>query len=349
MTKAYAALSKDSQLAPLPIQRRALRPKDVKIKISYCGVCHSDLHTARNEWMKTTYPCVPGHEIVGIVESVGSDVKRFKIADRVAVGCMVDSCHSCPSCQKNLEQYCTRGAVFTYNGVDAIDGTTTYGGYSSEIVVNDDFVLNIPKEFTDADLVGVAPLLCAGITTYSPLRHWHVDSKSKVGVVGIGGLGHMAIKLAHAMGAHVVVFTSNPSKINEAKRLGADEVYSSKGPKNFESLKGSLDFIIDTVAAAHELDPFIELLNIDGVLCLVGAPASPHPSPAVQNLIFGRRSIAGSLIGGIKETQELLDFCAKHHILADIELIPMANVNTAYERMLKGDVKYRFVIDMSTL
>jgi len=347
-TKAYGTKSKEAPIEPLTIQRRTLGPKDVKIKILYCGVCHSDLHTARNEWAGTTYPCVPGHEIVGTVEAFGPEVKRFKIGDRVAVGCMVSSCQTCPSCLQNLEQYCASGPTFTYNSVDS-DGTTTYGGYSSEIVVDDDFVLTVSNEFTDADLAGVAPLVCAGITTYSPLRHWGINEHSKVGVVGIGGLGHMAIKIAHAMGAHVVVFTSSPSKVDEAKKLGANEVYSSKDINSFANLKKSLDFIIDTIAAPHNLDPYLGLLNIDGILCMVGAPAKSHPSPTVHNLIFGRRSIVGSLIGGIAETQELLDFCAKHHITADIELISMPEINNAYERMLKGDVKYRFVIDMASL
>lgn len=347
--KAYAAHSHKDPLAPFSFNRREVRPHDIKIDILYCGVCHSDLHTVRNEWHGTVYPCVPGHEIVGKVIEVGPQAKKHKVGDLVAVGCMVDSCRSCSSCKEGLEQYCEPGAVFTYNSTDKIDGSNTYGGYSTQIVVDEDFVLKVPKTFSEKDLPGVAPLLCAGITTYSPLKHWKVGKGSKIGVVGIGGLGHMAIKLAHALGAHVVVFTTSASKVAEAKRLGANEVLLSKDPKSFESHAGTLDFIIDTVAAPHNLDPYLSLLKREGVICLVGAPELPHPSPSITNLIFKRRSIAGSLIGGIPETQEMLDFCGKHGITADIELITIDKINEAYERMLAGDVKYRFVIDSASL
>ena len=345
----YAAQKATTPLAPFNFERRELRPKDVQIDILYCGVCHSDLHTARNEWKGTIYPCVPGHEIVGKVIKVGPDVKNFKEGDVVAVGCMVDSCRSCPSCQEHLQQYCEEGATLTYNSRDVQDHTVTYGGYSSQIVVDQDFVLHVPKEFKEKDYAGVAPLLCAGITTYSPLKHWKIGKGSKVGVVGLGGLGHMAIKLAHAMGAHVTLFTTSPDKAEDAKRLGADETVISKDAKAMEKHNNTLDFIINTVAASHNLDPFNALLKRDGTMCLVGVPEFPHPSPAISQLIFKRRQIAGSLIGGIKETQEMLEFCAKHGITSDIELIPIDKINEAYERMLKSDVKYRFVIDNSSL
>ncbi|MDP1836121.1 MAG: NAD(P)-dependent alcohol dehydrogenase [Chlamydiales bacterium] len=348
-TLAYAATSEKAPLAPFSFDRRDLRPHDVKIEILYCGVCHSDLHQVKNEWKGTIYPVVPGHEIVGRVTEVGKEVKDFKVGDFAAVGCLVDSCRECSSCKEHLEQYCENEMTFTYNSKDKIDGTITYGGYSSQIVVDDKYVLRVPKEFSEADLPGVAPLLCAGITTYSPLRHWKVGKGSRVGVVGIGGLGHMAIKLAHAMGAHVVVFTTSESKLQDAKKLGADEAIVSKNQQDVKKFANSLDFIIDTVSAQHNLDTYLELLKLDGTLCLVGAPDHPHPSPNVTNLIFKRRKLGGSLIGGIKETQEMLDFCAQHHILSEIELIPIQKINEAYERMLKSDVKYRFVIDNSTL
>lgn len=345
----YAALEATTPLAPFSLERRKPRPSDILIDILYCGVCHSDLHTARNEWRGTIYPVVPGHEIIGKIIETGEDVKDFKEGQIVAVGCMVDSCGNCSNCHENLEQYCDAGAVFTYNGQDKHDQSITYGGYSTQIVVDQKFVLHVPKEFTEKDYPGVAPLLCAGITTYSPLRHWRVDKGSKVGVVGIGGLGHLAIKIAHAMGAHVVVFTTSSNKVEDAKRLGANEVIISTNKEEIKKHNKSLDFIIDTVAASHNLSPFLELLKRDGTLCLVGAPAIPHPPISVPNLIFCRRQIGGSLIGGIKETQEMLDFCGKHHILADIELIPIQKINEAYERMLKNDVKYRFVIDIDSL
>lgn len=345
----YAATKENGPLAPFEFERRSLRPDDIKIEILFCGVCHSDLHQVKNDWKNTLYPCVPGHEIVGKVTEVGNGVKTFKVGDYAAVGCLVDSCKTCPSCQEDLEQYCEKGMTLTYNGKDKIDGTTTYGGYSTHIVVQENFVLHIPKEFKEKDFAGVAPLLCAGITTYSPLKHWKVGKGSKVGVVGIGGLGHMGIKIAHAMGAHVVVFTTTPSKVAEAKRLGADEVVIWKNAEELKKQAGKLDFILNTVAAPHNLDIFINLLKRDGTMCLVGAPNQPHPSPSIFGLIFGRRQIAGSLIGGLKETQEMLDFCAKHHLLADIEMIPIQQINQAYERLLTSDVKYRFVIDMASL
>lgn len=348
-TLAYAAENATSPLAPFSLDRREPGPHDVQIDILFCGVCHSDIHTVRNEWKGTTYPVVPGHEIVGRVSKVGNDVKNFKAGDLAAVGCLVDSCRTCPSCKDHLEQYCENGMTFTYNSPDKYTNKMTYGGYSDKIVVDEKFVLRVPKEFKEKDLPGVAPLLCAGITTYSPLRHWKVGKGSKVGVVGLGGLGHMAIKLAHAMGAHVVLFTTSPGKIEDAKRLGANEVVISKKPEEMKKHLNSFDFILNTVAASHNLDPYLELLKRDGTMCLVGAPEHPHPSPNITNLIFKRRSIGGSLIGGLKETQEMLDFCAKNQITSDIEMIPIQKINEAYERVIKSDVKYRFVIDIASL
>lgn len=344
-TPAYAAQAADKPLAPHTIERRAPGPRDVAIEILYCGVCHSDLHTARNEWGNTQYPCVPGHEIVGTVTAVGNEVKGFKAGDTVGVGCMVDSCRHCASCAEGEEQYCENGFTGTYNG-PVSGGENTWGGYSTRIVVDEKFVLRIGHK---DNLAAVAPLLCAGITTYSPLRHWKVGPGQTVGIVGLGGLGHMGVKLAHAMGAHVVLFTTSPGKVEDAKRLGADEVVISKDPGQMARHAGSFDFILDTVAAPHDLDAYLNLLKRDGTMCLVGAPASPHPSPGVFNLIFKRRALAGSLIGGIRETQEMLDFCAERGIVCDIEMIAMDQINEAYERMLKSDVKYRFVIDMATL
>ncbi|MBC7697193.1 MAG: NAD(P)-dependent alcohol dehydrogenase [Bacteroidia bacterium] len=346
----YAAHSAKEKLVPFNFERRSLGVKDIQIDILFCGVCHSDLHTARNEWQNAVYPVVPGHEIVGRVISVGANVKAFKVGDLAGVGCLVDSCRVCPDCTDGLEQYCD-GEIFTYNSEDKHygdnhSGKMTYGGYSNQIVVDEHFVLHIPSNL---NLAAVAPLLCAGITTYSPLRHWKVGPGSKVGIVGLGGLGHMAVKLAHAMGAHVVLFTTSPDKVVDAKRLGADEVVISKNPEEMNAHAKSFDFILNTVAASHNLDVFTALLKRDGTMCLNGVPEHPHPSPSIFNLIFKRRQIAGSLIGGIKETQEMLDFCAKHNITSDIEVIAMKDVNEAYERMLKGDVKYRFVIDMATL
>lgn len=346
-TRAYAARSAASPLTPFSFERRTPGSKDVAIDILYCGVCHSDLHTARGEWPGTIYPCVPGHEIVGRVTAVGTGVSKVKIGDLVGVGCMVESCGNCPSCGDGLEQYCERGFTGTYNGSVYGGGENTYGGYSTAIVVTEHFVLRI--NHGEQDLAGVAPLLCAGITTWSPLRHWKVGPGSKVGVVGIGGLGHMGIKLAHALGAHVVAFTTSPSKRDDARALGADEVVVSTNADELAAHASSFDFILNTVAAPHDLDPFLSLLRRDGTLTLVGVPAEPHPSPSVGNLIFGRHQIAGSLIGGIAETQEMLDFCAEQGITADIEVIPMQGIETAYERMLRSDVKYRFVIDMQSL
>lgn len=346
---AYGVKSPNTPLTALEIERRELQSKDVDIKILYCGVCHSDLHTARGEWGGTRYPCVPGHEIVGEVTEIGKEVRNYKVGDIVGVGCLVDSCRTCNSCQDDLENYCEgpNGPTGTYNGNFAGTLDNTYGGYSSKIVVDEDFVLKISHN--RKDLPAVAPLLCAGITTYSPLRHWQVGANKKVGIVGIGGLGHMAVKLAKAMGAEVVAFTSSIAKVNEIKKLGADEVVVSKDPAQMQKHFRSFDFILNTVASAHNLDDYINLLKRDATMTMVGAPAHPHPSPTIFSLIFGRRSIAGSLIGGIKETQEMLDFCSKHNIVSDIEMIAMAEIENAYERMLKSDVKYRFVIDMATL
>ncbi len=345
-TQAYAAQSAQAKLAPFAYQPRELRDHDVQIEVLYCGVCHSDLHQARNEWHNTIYPLVPGHEIVGRVSAVGSHSKRYKVGELVGVGCMVDSCRTCDSCKEDEEQYCEEGFVGTYNGKDRVNGEITYGGYATQVTVNEDFVLRVPENL---DPAGAAPLLCAGITTFSPLHHWGVGPGKKVGIVGLGGLGHMGVKIAHAMGAHVVLFTTSASKVADGKRLGADEVVVSKDADQMAQHTNSLDFILNTVAAPHDLNPFITLLRRDGTMTLVGAPDHDHPSPQVFNLIFKRRSIAGSLIGGIKETQQMLDFCGKHNITADIEMIRMDEINEAYERMLKSDVKYRFVIDMDSL
>ena len=344
-TKGYAAQSATSLLAPFSFNRRDPGPNDVQIDILYCGVCHSDLHTARNEWKNTVYPCVPGHEIVGRVVKVGNQVKNFKEGDIAAVGCMVGSDRTCDACKAGLEQYCEGGFVGTYNGQDTKLGGVTFGGYSKSIVVDEYFVLKVPDQ---KDLPGVAPLLCAGITTYSPLRHWKVSKGQKVGVVGLGGLGHMAVKLAHAMGAHVVLFTTSPGKVADAKRLGADEVVISKNPDEMKKHVNSFDFILDAVSAEHDVNAYLNLLKRDCTLCMVGASPAPLGVGGFQ-IIFKRRAYAGSLIGGIPETQEMLNFCAEHGITSDVEIIPMDKINEAYERMLKSDVKYRFVIDMSTL
>ena len=344
--KAYGAASATSPLAPLEIERRCLGGDDVQIEILYCGVCHSDLHTARNEWKNTLYPSVPGHEIVGRITAVGEKVTQFKVGDLAGVGCMVDSCGHCPSCQDSEEQYCDAGFTGTYNG-PVFGGDNTFGGYSQSIVVRESFVLHITHDLSE--LAAVAPLLCAGITTYSPLKHWGTGPGKKVGIVGLGGLGHMAVKIAHAMGAQVVLFTTSAGKAADAKRLGADEVCISTDKAQMAQYANQLDFSLNTVAAPHKLDPYLQLLKKDATMTLVGAPAEPHPPSEVFNLIFRRRQLAGSLIGGIAETQEMLDFCAKHRIVSDIEMIPMAYINDAYERMLKSDVKYRFVIDMQTL
>ena len=346
--KAFGASSVDSGLAPLSVPRREPLPQDVQIKILYCGVCHSDLHQVRDEWheaMATVYPCVPGHEIVGRVTKVGSDVTKFKEGDLAAVGCMVDSCHECENCREDLEQYCQNIATFTYNSEDKILGGVTYGGYSQNIVVDEAFVLRVNE---NADLAGTAPLLCAGITTYSPMRHWNVGPGQKVGVVGLGGLGHMAVKFANAFGAHVVLFTTSPDKTADAKRLGAHEVVLSKDSDEMLKHAASFNFILDTVSAQHDLNPYLSLLKRDGTMTLVGAPPMPLPV-APFNLIFGRHQLAGSGIGGIRETQEMLDFCAEHGITSDVELIPIQQINEAYDRLVKSDVKYRFVIDMASL
>ena len=344
-TLGYGAESAQSALAPFSFARREPLPQDVQLEILYCGVCHSDLHTVRNEWSGTTYPAVPGHEIVGRVTAVGSEVTRFQVGDIAAVGCMVDSDRSCANCQAGLEQYCETGFTGTYNSPDKHLGGMTYGGYSKTIVVDEYFVLHVPDK---TNLAGVAPLLCAGITTYSPLRHWKVSKGQKVGIVGLGGLGHMGVKLANAMGAHVVLFTTSPNKKEDAQRLGAHEVVVSKNQNEMDRHVGSFDFILDTVSAPHDLNAYLALIKRDGTLTLVGAPPQP-PTIEVFNLIFKRRQLAGSLIGGIPETQEMLDFCAKHKLTADVEVIPIQKINEAYERMLRSDVKYRFVIDMASL
>ncbi|HWL94346.1 MAG TPA: NAD(P)-dependent alcohol dehydrogenase [Phycisphaerae bacterium] len=343
---AYAAQSPTSPLAPYRIERREPTANDVLIDILFCGICHSDLHMARNEWKGTTYPIVPGHEIVGRVAKMGAAVKAFKPGDRVGVGCMVDSCRTCVNCREGFEQFCEDETIFTYNCPDKHSGGRTYGGYSSRIVVDEKFVLRVSEKL---DPAAAAPLLCAGITTYSPLRHWKAAKGQKVGIVGLGGLGHMGVKLANAFGAHVALFTTSPRKAEDARRLGAHEVIVSTNADDMARHAGSFDFILNTVAAPHDLDAYISLLNRDGTMCLVGVPAERHPAPDLAKLIFKRRSVAGSLIGGIKETQEMLDFCAERKLACDVEVIPIQKVNEAYERMLKGDVKYRFVVDMASL
>ena len=342
--KAYAAQSAASALAPHGIVRREPGPTDVQIQIRYCGVCHSDLHFVRNEWGFTQYPAVPGHEIVGRVTAIGSGVKKFKVGDTVGVGCLVDSCRTCPDCRSGLEQFCT-GMVMTYGSMDKHLNAPTLGGYSQSIVVTEDFVLRMPANL---NLAAAAPLLCAGITTYSPLRHWKVGSGHKVGIVGLGGLGHMGVKFAKAFGAQVVLFTTSPGKVADGKRLGAHEVVISKDEAQMAAHANSFDFILDAVSATHDINAYLNLLKRDGNLTLVGAPEKPLPVAAFP-LIFRRRSFSGSLIGGLPETQEMLDFCGKHNITCDIEMIRMDQINTAYERMLKSDVKYRFVIDMASL
>ena len=346
-SKAYSASGAASPLASATIARRDPNENDVQIEILFCGVCHSDLHQVRDEWkstMPTVYPCVPGHEIVGRVTKVGSAVTKFKAGDLAAVGCMVDSDGTCEACREGLEQFCPNG-TFTYNTPDKHSGGVTYGGYSESIVVNQRFVLRVPANL---DLAGAAPLLCAGITTYSPLRHWGVTKGKKVGVVGLGGLGHMAVKLAHAMGAHTVAFTTSPSKKDDALRLGADEVVISRNSDEMSKHAGSFNFILDAVSAAHDINAYINLLRRDGNITLVGAPEKPLPVAAF-GLIMGRRSLSGSPIGGIPETQEMLDFCGEHNVTADVEVIPIQKVNEAYGRLLKSDVKYRFSIDMASL
>lgn len=343
--KAFGVQSADSSLAQLNINRREPGAHDVEMEILFCGVCHSDLHQAHNDWKNTIYPCVPGHEIVGRVTRVGSGVTKFKPGDLSAVGCMVDSCRECENCRAGYEQYCLAFPVFTYNGEDRHLGGQTFGGYSTGIVVNEAFVLRVPEGM---DLAATAPLLCAGITTYSPLRHWKVGPGQKVGIVGLGGLGHMGLKFARALGAHVVLFTTSPGKAEDGMRLGAHEVVVSKDTDAMKKHQGSFDFILDAVSASHDINAYLSLLKLDGTLTLVGAPADPLPVAAF-NLILPRRNFAGSAIGGIAETQEMLDFCAKHGIVSDIELIPMQKINEAWERLLKQDVRYRFVIDMASL
>lgn len=345
--KAYSAASSTSPLASTKIKRRDLTEHDVQLEILFCGICHSDLHHVRNEWsgfMPTVYPIVPGHEIVGRVTKVGSAVKKYKPGDLVGVGCMVDSDGSCPECKAGFEQFCPNMKL-TYNAPDKHLGGVTFGGYSTSIVVDERFVLRIPPNL---DLAGTAPLLCAGITTYSPMRRWGVTKGKKVGVIGLGGLGHMGVKFAHALGAHVVVFTTSPGKKDDALRLGADEIVVSKNNDEMQKHMGSFDFILDTVSAEHDINTFLKLLKRDGNLVIVGAPPKPL-SVASFSLIVGRRNLSGSNIGGIAETQEMLDFCGKHNITADVEVIPIQKINEAYERMLKSDVKYRFSIDMSSL
>jgi alcohol dehydrogenase (NADP+) len=345
--RAYAVHSAEDRFAPFSFERRDPRDSDVVIAIQWCGVCHSDLHTARGEWAGTRYPCVPGHEIVGEVTAVGSAVTNFAVGDLAAVGCLVDSCKSCDSCKEGLEQYCERGFTGTYNGPEQGTGGNTYGGYSDRIVVREDFCLRI-RHGRD-QLAAVAPLLCAGITTWSPLKHWGAGPGKTVGVVGIGGLGHMGVKLAKALGAHVVAFTTSPSKVDDAKALGADEVVVSRDREAMKAQNGKLDLIINTVTVAHDLDAYVSLLRRDGTMVMLGAPPEPHPTPSTGLLVFKRRAIAGSIVGGIAETQEMLDFCAAHGIVSEVETIRMQDIEDAYARMLKSDVKYRFSIDMSSM
>lgn len=343
--KAFGTQAPEAELKQMSISRREVTAKDVEIDILYCGVCHSDLHTARNEWGGTQYPNVPGHEIVGRVVNVGNGVTKYKVGDLVGVGCMVDSCRECESCKEGVEQYCDSGNIQTYNSPDKHLNIQTFGGYSESVVVDEDFVLKVPANL---DLAATAPLLCAGITTYSPMRHANVGPGQKVGIVGIGGLGHMAVKIAKAMGAYVVVITTSLSKVEDAKRLGADDVILSTDAEQMKNNAGTLHFILDCVSAQHDINSYLALLKRDGKLTLVGAPEHPLPVSAFS-LILNRISFSGSLIGGIKETQEMLDFCGKHNITSDIELIQMQDINKAYDRLLKGDIKYRFVIDMASL
>jgi uncharacterized zinc-type alcohol dehydrogenase-like protein len=345
-TSAFGASASDQPLASLAIERRDPGARDVSIDILYCGVCHSDLHFVRGEWGQQSWPIVPGHEIVGRVTAVGDEVEGFKVGDLAGVGCMVDSCRTCSACAEDLEQFCENGNTLTYGSVEKETGRTTQGGYSNAVVVDRDFCLHVSE---DVDLAATAPLLCAGVTTYSPLRHWNVGEGSKVGVVGLGGLGHMAVKLAKAMGAEVTLFTTSPAKADDARALGVDHVVISKDEDQMAGAANSLDLIIDSVAAKHDLDPYIAALGRDGALVLLGVPPEPHPSPAVHGFIRGRRSLSGSLIGGIAETQEMLDFCAEHDVVADVEMISMEQIDEAYDRMLAGDVKFRFVIDLESM
>ena len=344
-TKAYAAPSPKEALAPFSFQRREVQPKDVQIDILFCGVCHSDIHQARDEWGGSIYPMVPGHEIVGRVIKAGNGVTKFKVGDLVGIGCFVDSCRECEQCQAGQEQYCEKGMSPTYNGYEQDHKTPTMGGYSTQIVVDEKYVLRVSP---DLPLEGVAPLLCAGITTYSPLRHWNVGKGQKVGVVGLGVLGHMGVKFAHAFGAHTVLLTTSPNKAADAKRLGADEVVNSRNSQEMQKHAGSFDFILDTASADHDLNAYLQLLKLDGTMTLVGAPEKPAPVSAF-NLIMKRRRLTGSAIGGIRETQEMLDFCGQHNVTADIETVGVQQLDQAYDRLLKNDVKYRFVIDMASL
>ncbi len=343
--KAYAAHSATTPVVPYTIERRKPKPYDVQIEILYCGVCHSDLHFARDDWGMTVFPVVPGHEIVGKVTAVGDKVKKFKVGDTAGIGCLVDSCRECANCKEGLEQYCFESPVFSYNGNERDGSGNTYGGYSKSILAHEDFVLSISDKLP---LNAVAPLLCAGITTYSPLRYWKVGKGSKVGILGLGGLGHMGVKLAAAMGAEVTMLSHTAAKEKDAKKLGAHHFVLTSDEAQISKVTGSFDFILDTVSAEHDYNFYLGLLRTNGVMVCVGVPPVPAQIPAM-NLIFGRKSIAGSLIGGIPETQEMLDFCAKHNIVSDVEMIAMKDINQAYERMLKGDVRYRFVIDMATL
>jgi alcohol dehydrogenase (NADP+) len=342
---AYAVQSPTSPVAPTTIERRDPGRGDVEIAIEWCGICHSDIHQARDEWGGALFPMVPGHEIVGRVTRVGRGVKKFKVGDRAGVGCMVDSCGTCPSCKRDLEQFCQKGAAYTYNGTEMDRKTPTFGGYSQSIVVTEDFTLKIPRKLEGP---GVAPLLCAGITTYSPLRHWKVGKGQEVGVVGLGGLGHMAVKLAAAMGARVTMLSTSPSKEADARRLGARGFGLTSDPATFKKLAGKFDFILDTISAPHDLNRYMGMLKVDGSMVLVGVPPEPTKVHA-GTFIFGRKSLSGSLIGGIAETQEMLDFCGKHGVTSDVEVIPVQQVNEAYRRMLANDVRYRFVIDMASL
>ena len=343
--KAYGAQASDAKLEALDIERREITADDVKIEIDYCGVCHSDIHQVRNDWKNSKYPVVPGHEIIGRVTQVGKNVSNFKEGDLVGVGCMVDSCQECDSCKEDLEQFCENGATLTYNSKDEHLGGHTFGGYSEQIVVDKEFVLKVPENI---DAKAAAPLLCAGITTYSPLRHWNVKKGDKVGVIGLGGLGHMGVKFAHAIGAHVVMITTSPSKSEDAKKLGADEVLISKNEEDMKKQAGTFDFLLNTVPVGHDMNPYIALLKRDATMVLVGAIEPLDPVHG-GGLIGGRKRIAGSVIGGIKETQEMLDFCGEHNIVSDIEMIDMQNINEAFDRVVKSDVKYRFVIDMKSL
>jgi len=340
-TKGYAAYSANEELKPFDFDRREVGPKDVQIKIDYCGVCHSDIHMAHNDWGMTQYPIVVGHEIIGHVVTTGSEVSKFKEGDLVGVGCLVDSCGHCPSCEENMEQYCQNGMVMTYGSPDPVMGGVTQGGYSTQIVVVEDFVLKVSDKL---DTKAVAPLLCAGITTYSPLRHWRVDKGQKIGVIGLGGLGHMGVKFAAALGAEVVMITTSPEKGEDAKRLGAKEVLISKDEAQMAAHAGTFDFLLNTIPVEHDLNPYIPLLKVGKTMVVLGAtPVGLHG----MGLVFGRKSIAGSLIGGLKETQEMLDFCAEHDIVSDVEMIKLDDINEAWDRVMKADVKYRFVIDMS--